>query len=107
MLYVPAGFPHTTDTVNTAAALEANPAAAGDSVHLTIGIDTHIWGLNRLSLRSGALHRARLPDGLKPTTLPAEVRRLSTSRAIVPRRWTPRLEQGRAHPPATASRDVV
>jgi hypothetical protein len=68
VLYVPAGFPHTTDTVNTADA--GAEAAASDSVHLTIGIDTHIWGMNYASLRAGALGRARLPDGLNPQTLP-------------------------------------
>ena len=69
VLYVPAGFPHTTDTVNTA---EAGEAAGEDSVHLTIGIDTHIWGMNYASLRAGALGRASLPDGLNVQTLPKD-----------------------------------
>ena len=69
VLYIPAGFPHTTDTVNTEAAGES---AASDSVHLTIGIDTHIWGLNYASLRAGALARAKLPDALNVQTLPRE-----------------------------------
>ena len=49
VLYVPAGFPHTTDTINTA---EAGDAADDDSVHLTIGLDTHIWGLDYAALRT-------------------------------------------------------
>ena len=63
-----AGFPHTTDTVNTGAAGEA---AEEDSVHLTVGIDTHIWGLNYASMRSGALARAKLPNTLNECTLPS------------------------------------
>ena len=48
VLYVPAGYPHTTDTVHLDGAGEA---AEQDSVHLTIGIDTHIWGLNYAGAR--------------------------------------------------------
>ena len=69
VLYVPAGFPHTTDTENTAS---AGAAASDASVHLTIGLDTHIWGLNYASLRSGALDRAKLPDKLNVLTLGKE-----------------------------------
>ena len=70
VLYVPAGFPHTTDTVNTA---EAGDDAATDSVHLTIGVDTHIWGLDYLAMRSGALIReGALDDELRATSLGAE-----------------------------------
>ena len=69
ILYMPAGFPHTTDTINTA---DAGEASGDDSVHLTIGLDTHIWGLNYASLRAGALARAQLPDGLNVHTLPAD-----------------------------------
>ena len=68
ILYVPAGFPHTTDTLNTAA---AGAASADDSVHLTIGLDTHIWGLNYAAMRAGALARAGLPDKLNVHALPA------------------------------------
>jgi len=75
VLFVPAGWPHTTDTVNTAAAADAAAADAaasdGDSVHLTIGIDTHIWRLNYASMRRGALARAGLPDTLNECALPA------------------------------------
>ena len=69
VLYVPAGWPHTTDTINTA---DAGEAAADDSVHLTIGLDTHIWGLNYAAMRAGALARAKLPDAVNVHTLPAD-----------------------------------
>ena len=70
LLYMPAGFPHTTDTLNLGE--PAPPAAADDSVHLTIGIDTHIWGLDYLGARAGALKRAALPDQCTATKLPEE-----------------------------------
>ncbi|KAJ8613347.1 hypothetical protein CTAYLR_002242 [Chrysophaeum taylorii] len=54
VLYVPAGFPHTTATT-----LEP-------SLHLTLGLDTHVWGLDPVSARRGALRRAGLPDKLRP-----------------------------------------
>jgi len=69
VLYVPAGYPHTTDTVNTD---DAGTAADADSLHLTIGLDTHIWGLDYACLRKGALTRAKLPDTLNVHALPAE-----------------------------------
>ncbi|CAM9321032.1 unnamed protein product [Ascophyllum nodosum] len=59
LLYVPAGFPHTTDTV-TNMEDQTDP-----SVHLTIGVDTHIWGLNYATLRSYALTRSGRTDQLK------------------------------------------
>ncbi|CAN0474829.1 unnamed protein product, partial [Discosporangium mesarthrocarpum] len=40
MLYVPTGFPHTTDTV-TRIELEESGEAASPSVHLTMGVDSH------------------------------------------------------------------
>lgn len=70
VLYMPAGFPHATDTVNTAS---AGVASQADSLHLTIGLDTHIWGLDYAGLRSGALDRAGLPNALVETTLRADV----------------------------------
>jgi len=69
VLYMPAGWPHTTDTVHTSA---AGVSAEDDSLHLTIGIDTHIWGLDYVGLRAGALARAKLPDSLAETRLPAD-----------------------------------
>lgn len=34
------------------------------SVHLTVGVDTHIWGLNYQTLRAYTLARAGVPVGL-------------------------------------------
>ncbi|CAN0345300.1 unnamed protein product, partial [Discosporangium mesarthrocarpum] len=61
MLYVPTGFPHTTDTV-TRIELEESGEAASPSVHLTMGVDSHIWGLNYAALRSFFLARSGARD---------------------------------------------
>lgn len=58
LLYIPAGFPHITDT-NTGS------AAAETSIHLTLGVDTHVWDLNYVSLRNTALRRKKLPSRLE------------------------------------------
>lgn len=42
---------------------------ADPSVHLTIGVDTHIWGLNYATLRDFSLRRAGVTD---PVKLPLE-----------------------------------
>ncbi len=55
ILFVPAGFPHTT---GTAALEESNDT----SVHLTFNLDTHVWELDYLSLRRLALRRAGVED---------------------------------------------
>ena len=54
LLYVPAGFPHTTETLDE------------DSLHLTLGVDTHIWALDAQQARIGALQRMGLPNTLRP-----------------------------------------
>ena len=56
VLYVPGGFPHTTDTV-TGIASDSEP-----SVHLTVGVDTHIWDLSYAGLRKLALTKADVSD---------------------------------------------
>ncbi|KAG7372300.1 cupin domain containing protein [Nitzschia inconspicua] len=58
VLFVPAGFPHTTGTAYT------DHASSGDetSVHLTFNIDTHVWDLNYLSARRLALRKANVLD---------------------------------------------
>lgn len=66
MLYVPAGFPHTTDTLPEYCGDGADP-----SVHLTIGIDTHIWGLTYAALRGYALRRKGLWDKLRLSRMEA------------------------------------
>ena len=62
VLFLPAGFPHATDT-----AIIAPTAAAADgdgdgrettSVHLTLGLDAHVWRLTPLHTRSLVLRRS-------------------------------------------------
>mmetsp|Transcript_6990 Transcript_6990/g.10415 ORF Transcript_6990/g.10415 Transcript_6990/m.10415 type:complete len:541 (+) Transcript_6990:2-1624(+) len=55
ILQVPAGWPHTTATSEDTA-----------SLHLTLGLDTHIWALDAQKARWGALKKAGLPDVLRP-----------------------------------------
>ena len=57
ILFIPAAFPHTTDTVSD---LEDVPENA--SIHLTFNFDTHVWDLNYLSARRLALRRAGVAD---------------------------------------------
>lgn len=66
MLYVPAGFPHTTDTLSEFCGDGSDP-----SVHLTIGIDTHIWGLTYAALRGYALRRKGHWDKLRLSRIDA------------------------------------
>jgi hypothetical protein len=56
VLFVPAGFPHTTAT--------AFDATEDDdtSLHMTFNIDTHVWDLDYLSARRLALRRACVQD---------------------------------------------
>jgi hypothetical protein len=58
VLFCPAGFPHTTSTVTQ----DDNLHSTDTSVHLTLGIDHHIWELDFLSSRRLALRRARVYD---------------------------------------------
>lgn len=60
VLFIPAAFPHTTDTL-----AEHIGGASGEeetSIHLTLGMDTHIWDLDYLSARRLALRKAVVPD---------------------------------------------
>ncbi|KAJ1451587.1 cupin superfamily protein-domain-containing protein [Pelagophyceae sp. CCMP2097] len=67
VLYIPAGFPHATETVScyedTAPAETDLPRA---SLHLTLGVDTHIWGLDGYGARGGVLRRTNRVDRLRP-----------------------------------------
>ena len=63
VLFVPAGFPHTTDTVE-----ETDDADYDASIHLTFNIDTHVWGLDNLNVRNMALRRTGVKDILAPPT---------------------------------------
>ena len=61
VLFIPAGFPHTTSTVATNNEDKDDDIARLDettSVHLTLGIDHHIWELNYLSVIRLAYRRA-------------------------------------------------
>ena len=57
VLYIPKGFPHETDT------LHVTSMEAVGSLHLTIGIDSHFYGLTYAHLRSLVLTRAKLDLG--------------------------------------------
>ncbi len=67
VLYVPGGWPHTTDTLAEFCGEGSDP-----SVHLTVGIDTHIWGLTYATLRGYALRRKKLWDKLRLTKMDAD-----------------------------------
>jgi len=52
VLYIPAGWPHTTDTQM----IDADASNSVTSMHLTVGIDTHIWGLTWDYLRRSVMN---------------------------------------------------
>lgn len=63
VLFIPAGFPHTTGTAHS----DGNASDDSDdddktSVHLTFNIDTHVWELDYLNARRLALRRANVVD---------------------------------------------
>ena len=60
VLFIPAAFPHTTDTVMEME--DAEPTPENTSIHLTFNFDTHVWDLNYLSARRLALRRAGIAD---------------------------------------------
>jgi len=64
VLFIPAGFPHTTDTVHD----DEDTEKVDTSLHLTFNFDTHVWDLDYLSARRFALRRA----GVKDTALGQE-----------------------------------
>jgi len=60
VLYVPTGFPHTTDTVQGTTNTSADDGnATTTSVHLTMGLDTHVFGLTYAHLRWAILQRMK------------------------------------------------
>ena len=69
VLYVPAGFPHTTDTVCEGDTAGSTGEGGDPSVHMTVGVDTHIWGLNFASMRDYALRRSGVEDKVMITKL--------------------------------------
>jgi len=66
VLFIPAGFPHTTDTVE-----ETTDADYDASIHLTFNIDTHVWALDNLNVRNVALRRSGMKDILASPSSPA------------------------------------
>uniref|UniRef100_A0A7S4VSF2 Bifunctional lysine-specific demethylase and histidyl-hydroxylase n=1 Tax=Alexandrium monilatum TaxID=311494 RepID=A0A7S4VSF2_9DINO len=58
-LYVPLGFPHSTSTLLGGAGADEEP-----SVHITLNLDSLIWGLSYRMLWIVALRRARLRRGM-------------------------------------------
>ena len=76
ILFVPARFPHTTDTLNC-----YDENYGGDdnrhgsdkekksSMHLTLGLDTHVWAMNYMSMRTLALRRFDIHDVLESNDL--------------------------------------
>lgn len=66
-LFVPARFPHTTDTLDCYDD-EEDTARSFDkedwSMHLTIGLDSHVWNLNYISMRTLALRTYGIHDAL-------------------------------------------
>ena len=69
VLYVPAGFPHATDTKWTECeGISDDVRLQEPSVHLTLGVDTHVWGLTYASLRDFAYRRSGI-DGIVLTKL--------------------------------------
>lgn len=63
-LFVPAGFPHTTSTVAKSDSDTTTATSESDetSIHLTLGIDHHIWELDYLSVRRLAYRWAGVSD---------------------------------------------
>ena len=63
VLYIPAGFPHETDTTELGGDVSADDdaLAAQPSVHLTVGLDTHLWALSYAKLREVRARRAPVP----------------------------------------------
>jgi hypothetical protein len=57
VLFCPAGYPHTTSTID-----DDDDAENETSIHLTLGIDHHIWELDYLQARRLALRRASVTD---------------------------------------------
>lgn len=79
LMYVPAGFPHTTSTeLGTSPAEQGTSEQGGPegpSVHLTLGVDTHLWGLSYMRLREVALARKGQSGLLEGRQLPTALGR--------------------------------
>lgn len=70
VLFVPARFPHTTDTLDCYKSdndEEGNAPVFGRkdwSIHLTFGLDSHVWAMNYISMRRAGLRRFGMRDVL-------------------------------------------
>ncbi|VEU37336.1 unnamed protein product [Pseudo-nitzschia multistriata] len=62
VLFIPAGFPHTTGTAHEEDGGNDGSGADKTSIHLTFNIDTHVWELDYLNARRLALRRANIVD---------------------------------------------
>ena len=58
VLFIPARFPHTTDTV------EEGENGGELSIHMTFGLDNHVWDLDYATIRRFGLLRAGASDAL-------------------------------------------
>ena len=70
-LFVPARFPHTTDTLDCYGNEEDAARSFGKedwSMHLTVGLDSHVWNLNYISMRTLALRSHGIHDVLLQQT---------------------------------------
>lgn len=76
VLFLPAAFPHTTDT--------ATGETTETSIHLTFGIDTHIWDLDYLSARRFALRRAGVTDTALGQVKDEDNRYVGAANEVVP-----------------------
>jgi hypothetical protein len=65
LLFVPARFPHTTDTLSCYSEEPDKVFGTKDwSIHLTVGLDSHVWSMNYLSMRRLGLRRFNMHDAL-------------------------------------------
>jgi hypothetical protein len=65
LLFVPARFPHTTDTLSCYSEEPDKVFGTKDwSIHLTVGLDSHVWSMNYLSMRRLGLRRFDMHDAL-------------------------------------------
>ena len=93
VLYVPAGFTHTTDTIETGDDVDTSDLDAATSVHMTIGVDTHLWGACRFLLMT-RIHSSSY--GYSPPIIPVTGLSWASFRDTALRRagHTPNLASG-------------
>ena len=68
VLFVPSRFPHTTDTLSCYKDEPEKEFGVDDwSIHLTVGLDSHVWSMNYMSMRRLGLMKFGLVDVLGRT----------------------------------------